>query len=587
MKKIFFLVMIFACVKSFSQSVSINTTGNAANASAMLDVSANNKGLLIPRMTTAERQNIPNPANGLMVFDVTTNTFWYFSTMWKEITNGGGGGFVLPYNGSGTIGSNLFSIVNTSISQGSSSIYGRSGGTPSGLPTGALALSTTGVWGDNVFGYGVLGTTADGNAILGVTGGDGSGVYGLASGINWAGVYGSNLDSGGIGVMSYLQNGGTALVAENQGPGYAARFESNSVDNSHDAVYIYTQGQNRGLSIASNNSTNTVEAARVNTNGLGRGMTVQVQNTNSFADALRVYNQGKGNGIEIQSDNGIAGNYMITGSTNGLAGGIFMHLNNDNAASAGLSIMNDGTGTGITCAAAKGAAGMFTNSNPTNSHAALEGTTYGTSVAGIFEIFNATNSNAALSASTSGTGPGLLINNTNANAVSSLATFRKNGANKARIDGTGKGYFNGGTQTGGADVAEVFDVTGSIQQYETGDVLVISVDKDRTVEKSSGSYSTLVAGVYATKPGVLLTEENIDTDISDKVPMGVVGVIPTKVCLEGGVIKRGDLLVTSSIPGVAMKADPEKVKPGQVIGKALQGFDSNSVGKINVLVSVK
>jgi hypothetical protein len=316
-------------------------------------------------------------------------------------------------------------------------------------------------------------------------------------------------------------------------------------------------------------------------------MTVQIQNTNSFADALRVYNQGKGNGIEIQSDNGIAGNYMINGSTNGLAGGIFMHLNNDNATSTGLSIMNDGTGTGITCAAAKGAAGMFTNSNATNSHAALEGTTYGTSVAGVFEIFNATNSNAAVSALTNGTGPGLLINNTNANAVSSLATFRKNGANKARIDGTGKGYFNGGTQTGGADVAEVFDVTGSIQQYETGDVLVISVDKDRTVEKSSGAYSTLVAGVYATKPGVLLTEENIDTDISDKVPMGVVGVIPTKVCLEGGVIKRGDLLVTSSIPGVAMKADPEKVKPGQVIGKALQGFDSNSVGKINVLVNVK
>jgi hypothetical protein len=96
-----------------------------------------------------------------------------------------------------------------------------------------------------------------------------------------------------------------------------------------------------------------------------------------------------------------------------------------------------------------------------------------------------------------------------------------------------------------------------------------------------------VAGVFATKPGVLLTEDNIDSDLKNKVPMGVLGVIPTKVCLQGGAIKRGDLIVTSSLPGVAMKADPDKVKVGQVIGKALQDFDQNTVGKINVLVSIK
>ena len=71
------------------------------------------------------------------------------------------------------------------------------------------------------------------------------------------------------------------------------------------------------------------------------------------------------------------------------------------------------------------------------------------------------------------------------------------------------------------------------------------------------------------------------------VPMGVVGVIPTKVCLEGGAIKRGDLLVTSSTSGVAMKADLDKVKVGQVLGKALQEYNQVGVGKINVLVSIK
>jgi len=59
------------------------------------------------------------------------------------------------------------------------------------------------------------------------------------------------------------------------------------------------------------------------------------------------------------------------------------------------------------------------------------------------------------------------------------------------------------------------------------------------------------------------------------------------VCGENGPVRRGDMLVTSSLRGYAMKADPDKVKPGQVIGKALEAFDGNGTGKIKVLVNVK
>ena len=119
-------------------------------------------------------------------------------------------------------------------------------------------------------------------------------------------------------------------------------------------------------------------------------------------------------------------------------------------------------------------------------------------------------------------------------------------------------------------------------------MLVISQTTDRKVERSSAPYSTLVSGVYATKAGVLLTERNAsEDDLSHMVPMGVIGVRPTKVCLEGGAIKRGDMLVTSSQAGVAMKADMDKVKVGQVIGKALQDYNASTTGKINVLVSIK
>jgi hypothetical protein len=51
--------------------VGIGTT--SPNSSAQLDVSSNTKGFLPPRMTTAERNTIENPATGLIIFNTTTS----------------------------------------------------------------------------------------------------------------------------------------------------------------------------------------------------------------------------------------------------------------------------------------------------------------------------------------------------------------------------------------------------------------------------------------------------------------------------------------------------------------------------------
>ena len=284
-----------------------------------------------------------------------------------------------------------------------------------------------------------------------------------------------------------------------------------------------------------------------------------ISNVSNTSDALFSYTVGTGSGGTAISENG-NGLWGITYSA--LAAGVLGYNTGGGEAIVGRNVSNtssavvgrnDGTYAGVQgIAGADNGIGVLAQAN-------VDGTL---------------NSNALVAA---------VVGSGNGNP----AVFKANGSNVARIDKTGKGFFNGGTQNSGADIAEAFDVTGNFKEYESGDVLVISITKDRAVEKSSGAYSTLVAGVYATKPGVLLTEENIDDDLTNKVPMGVVGVIPTKVCLQGGAIKRGDLLVTSSVPGVAMKADPDKVKIGQVIGKALQDYDQKSVGKINVLVSIK
>jgi hypothetical protein len=58
-----------------AQSVGINTDGSTPNPSALLDVKSTDKGLLIPRMSTAQRTAITSPATGLMVFDTNTGSF--------------------------------------------------------------------------------------------------------------------------------------------------------------------------------------------------------------------------------------------------------------------------------------------------------------------------------------------------------------------------------------------------------------------------------------------------------------------------------------------------------------------------------
>ncbi len=233
------------------------------------------------------------------------------------------------------------------------------------------------------------------------------------------------------------------------------------------------------------------------------------------------------------------------------------------------------------------------NTNQSNYGNVLEVSTKGTGSAGNFTVQNYSATGAALSVETNSFNENSAAFEARHTGLGNIAVFSSDSGRVARIDTQGKGYFNGGTQAGGADVAELFAVEGNRHSYTPGDVLVISETSDRTVEKSRTANCTRVVGVYATKPGVLLTERSIDEDTGDLVPMGVVGVIPTKVCTENGPIKRGDLLVTSSLPGHAMKAVPVMVNgvaiypSGAIIGKALENFDAHGTGMINVMVNVK
>lgn len=65
--------------------MSINTSGNPPHPSAGLDVDFNDRGMLIPRMTESQRDSIQSPANGLLIFNTTSNciNMWSGST-WRQ-----------------------------------------------------------------------------------------------------------------------------------------------------------------------------------------------------------------------------------------------------------------------------------------------------------------------------------------------------------------------------------------------------------------------------------------------------------------------------------------------------------------------
>ena len=84
-----------------AQSVSINTDGTIAHASAILDIKSINKGMLTPRMTTIQRTAIATPATaaGLLVYDTDTNSFWFYNgTAWSNLSSSGTPGWLLTGN---------------------------------------------------------------------------------------------------------------------------------------------------------------------------------------------------------------------------------------------------------------------------------------------------------------------------------------------------------------------------------------------------------------------------------------------------------------------------------------------------------
>lgn len=557
-----------------------------------------------------------------------------------DVTNNGGGGALHGLFGSTTGTASGVLGESNSTSSNAAGVTGVITSTsPGGFSAGVRGINNStgglgiGVYGSqNGTGWGVYGFSPSG---IGVRGGstDGFGVYGQSTsgfsiygvqpvnGTTSAGYFQNNNTVNASPTLVGITNGtGVAIQGSQSGNGGAGAFTITNAGNGSPALFASTDG--------------TGHAITGNQVGTGRAGNFVITNATNSAAALLGSTNGTGPAVSaVQSGTGGGGLFTMTSASNsasaitvnhaGTGAGVTINLTNPSSGGYGLSVQQSGVGHGIVATSA-GGHGVLGIASNISAAGVIGENSLGEAVVG---ITLSSSSNPSYDGSTTGAvvgrndllngigvrgygtktgGVGLLgqggvsnsltragrfenINSSNTSDVlqvasistCNLAVFQKSGSNVARIDSTGKGFFNGGTQTGGADVAEVIPSTGP--QPTPGDVVEIDPEHPLHYRLSSSANTTMVAGVITTLPGVLMNKAADNESVAPA--LALVGRVPVKIVGEGGAVRPGDLLVASSTPGHAMRA-PADVKPGTVIGKALEPF-SGEEGTIEMLVMTR
>jgi hypothetical protein len=160
---------------------------------------------------------------------------------------------------------------------------------------------------------------------------------------------------------------------------------------------------------------------------------------------------------------------------------------------------------------------------------------------------------------------------------------------KVRIDSSGN-LSAAGSITGATVYATYQDVAEWVPAavaMAAGTVVVVGEDADNTVTASMHAYDTSVAGVVSANPGLLLGVAS-----ASKAKIATTGRVRVRVDATKSPIRKGDLLVTSDRPGMAMKSEPLDLggvkihRPGTLIGKALEPL-AGGEGEILVLLSLQ
>jgi len=366
MKKLTLILLsgLFTGAGLFSQNVAINTTGTAADNSSMLDVSATNKGILVPRVAltaTTDLVTVATPANSLLVYNTATAGvpsatevtpgYYYFNTAsnrWIRLLNNGDAwlttGNYLGANG-------IFgTLTNFSV------VYGTNG-----FIRGAM-LNTGETFYNNVLTY------YAGDILASHATGTSSGINGYLTGT-------------GAGSAAYFQSGSTNVnsgVADFINTGTSGSWgvysDIQNAANTHPSVAAVTRNLTSTGVAGAVNATSTITILVGGSGGAFISPTTGVYATASTA-ANGVGGLFSGNGVGSTSPVNGAGS-----ASNGLNMGLFANATSATGTGGvfagngsgtitmpnGSGIASTGTGVGvygIGTTAASGTGGVFSGNN--------------------------------------------------------------------------------------------------------------------------------------------------------------------------------------------------------------------------------
>jgi hypothetical protein len=265
---LFILLVINLTFSNAQNNIGIGT--QTPHASALLDVSSTNKGIMAPRMTTAQRNAIASPAKGLLVYDMDLNGLYHYNgSAWAVVGAGGGGGaFSLPYEATTNLNTDIFKITNSG-----------SGDVIKGITSNEFGRAVVGI-ANSAGSYGIYGYT-NGEQAVAVYGDAGNGTALKGYSVGGLGVDARSANNTAIRASIILgANANPALLATHAGAGIGVDASSN------------TGTAVRGTSNASTGALGGVVG--INNNGTGGNGVMGIAHAANSAGVNGVSNNGTG-----------------------------------------------------------------------------------------------------------------------------------------------------------------------------------------------------------------------------------------------------------------------------------------------------
>jgi trimeric autotransporter adhesin len=327
------LLILAGYVQPQAQSFAINTDGSTANASALLDVKAVDKGVLLPRMSKAQKNAIASPATGLLVFQDAPDSIgfhYYNGAAWVWLANAGiNTGWQITGN-AGTNAANHFvgTTDNVPLSfRQNNSWLGRWNGSTHNYSIGDSTGSKT---------TGLSNIAIGGRALFENTAGFGNVALGNASLHN--NTTGSrNTAIGDSALFTQGFNGGANFLSDNTAIGSKALFYNQPISGftgiknvaiGNEAMYFNTEG---GENVAIG-----VSAMRENLTGAGNTVVGRSANRLAKSGSLNsYYGYNAGYNDSVGSSNTGIGGYALNNHQSGdgnTALGVSSSVQNDTAA---------------------------------------------------------------------------------------------------------------------------------------------------------------------------------------------------------------------------------------------------------------